>query len=168
MRYSIKIAKERFGKKSIIAAENGVWQGEFSKQIYKNLNIEKLFLIDSWRLQYRKEALEALSKTIYNMNYDNVYIMKMSSEMASKILNIEFDFVYLDNIHEPNYVFKEMNWWFKKIKKGGMLAGHDYTSLKPNRVKLAVEMFTKKYSLDCSYVENNPNEEVGDWIIWKQ
>ena len=110
----------------------------------------------------------ALQKTCELMQYDNIHILRIESQMASEILNIKFDYLYLDNIHAPDYLYNELGWWWNKINDNGILAGHDYSSKKPKRVKAGLEKFCKKYNLNYKSIENNPGEEVGDWVIIKR
>ena len=167
MRYSLQLAKEKFKNKKVTVAEVGVMCGNYSKELYKNLTIKQLYLIDSWDLKYNKNAFDNLKTTCQVMDLKNVYILKMESQLATQILNLKFDYVYLDNIHSAGYLYKEMGWWWPLINKGGILAGHDYTSKKPTRVKAGVELFCKKRNLVYEFSELNKNEKVGDWAIRK-
>jgi glycosyltransferase involved in cell wall biosynthesis len=44
------------------------------------------------------------------------------------------DFVYIDGNHQLKYVVEDIVEWTKKIKKGGIIAGHDYIYTNPRTV----------------------------------
>ncbi len=43
------------------------------------------------------------------------------------------DFVYIDANHEYDYVKQDITEWTKKVKPGGIVAGHDYIRLRQPR-----------------------------------
>jgi len=67
--------------------------------------------------------------------------------------NRSLDFVFIDASHEYDDVKKDILSWYPKIKKGGIIAGHDFTTFEG--VKQAVhELIIDKgmnYSLNNSY-----------------
>jgi hypothetical protein len=68
---------------------------------------------------------------------------------AAKMFEDEyFDFVYVDANHTYDGVTADLEAWYPKVRKGGMIAGHDYfnkiTDSYEMRVKEAVEDFANK------------------------
>ena len=53
----------------------------------------------------------------------------------------ELDFVFLDAAHDYQSVLADLQAWWPRIKKGGVLAGHDYDGAMFPGVKRAVEAF---------------------------
>ena len=49
-----------------------------------------------------------------------------SCDAASLFENESVDFVFIDGNHWYDYVKKDIEAWLPKIKKGGMISGHDY------------------------------------------
>jgi predicted O-methyltransferase YrrM len=78
-----------------------------------------------------------------------------SSAAASLFENESLDFVFIDGNHWYDYVKKDIEAWLPKIKKGGIVSGHDYQE---KGVSTAVEeifghsaqVFEK--SISCWYV----------------
>lgn len=62
-------------------------------------------------------------------DFINVTKIKERSVNASFIFqNGFFDLVYVDAAHDYKSVKEDIEHWIPKIKKGGILAGHDYSS----------------------------------------
>ena len=53
-------------------------------------------------------------------------VTKFSQEAVLSFPDQSLDFVYIDGNHEFYYVAADIHFWSKKIKKGGIIAGHDY------------------------------------------
>jgi len=57
----------------------------------------------------------------------NVSYMKMKSVEASKHFNnSSIDFVFIDGDHSYLGCYMDIACWYKKVKPGGLIAGHDY------------------------------------------
>jgi hypothetical protein len=60
----------------------------------------------------------------------NIKKMKMFSIEASPLFEPEsLDAVYIDGYHFYKAVLEDIDVWYPKIKKGGILCGHDFTSV---------------------------------------
>lgn len=148
------------------AAEVGVQAGVFSKVMLDNWRGEKLYLIDAWRQFYtgyedfgnvnpdgQLHHLAETFKATY-FHFDRAVIIKELSEPAADLFNDRsLDFVYIDAAHDDVNVRNDLHAWFRKVKVGGIFAGHDYydgfVHLKndkvdvhvPNNVKSVVDKF---------------------------
>ena len=138
---------KRLPKKSkIIGAEIGVFKGKMSYQMLKRLPGLTLFMIDRWEPYSKKEQDDDLSATMahYNAEYwkgcrakvekmaakfgDRAQIIISDSvEAASRFGNGTFDYAFVDAGHGPIAAAKDLCAWLPKIKKGGLLCGHDIT-----------------------------------------
>lgn len=140
-------------------AEIGVWQGDFAKTILSNWS-GHLTLVDPWKhlddyidsSNVSNESHEInYNKTIEKLNeFSNRYsIIRDLSVNAVKLFNDEyFDFVYIDANHSYESCYEDISLWIKKIKKGGLICGHDYTNKHTRHtvfgVKDAVKNFFQK------------------------
>lgn len=52
----------------------------------------------------------------------------LSSEAAQLFASGSVDFVFIDGDHRYEYVKEDITLWLPKIKKGGIIAGHDYNN----------------------------------------
>lgn len=130
-RPSILFMKKYFNQKFINGAEIGVDKGKNAKNILKELNIKKLYLIDAW-FNYKEIQSNRPQKDNFKLvlkefkNNEKVVIIKdFSKNAVKKILDNSLDFVYIDANHTYKYVYQDIKLWYPKIKKGGIIAGHD-------------------------------------------
>jgi hypothetical protein len=65
-------------------------------------------------------AKEKLSK------YNCTLVREFSLEAAKQFPDGFFDFVYIDANHELPWVIQDLYAWIPKVKKGGVISGHDY------------------------------------------
>jgi predicted O-methyltransferase YrrM len=78
--------------------------------------------------------------------------IRMSSVEASNLYeNESLDFVFIDAGHEYEDVKNDIITWLPKIKKGGILAGHDFNNDSPGVVRAVKEILpnAKHTSLIC-------------------
>ena len=170
-RPSLEFVKNKFGNKPLIGAEIGTFQGENAKYILEDLNIKKLYLIDPWedyqgykdyeKGGQKKNLNKALKKTLKRIkNYkEKVKLIKKFSSDAVKDIKEKLDFIYIDGNHDYKFVKEDMENYYKKLKKGGVLAGHDIPL--PGVTKAFVEFVSK-------IKNSNPHIEHRDWWIVKE
>ena len=139
-----KFFKERGYK---VGAEIGVYKGEFTELFcQEGLNI---FAIDPWTVYYlepkqkRHDALYEHTK-LRLAKYSNCTIIRKSSmEALSDFEDGSLDFVYIDGDHSYKTCMEDITEWSKKVKKGGVVSGHDYSGASSAEVKLAVDDYVK-------------------------
>ena len=122
-----------------ICSEIGVFDGGNARQLLC-CRPSVLYLIDTWKHEPSQppswaNPSDAKFEEVYLsvkqefLKYGNVRIVREDScKAAERFANYWFDFVYIDTLHERDQCLRELNTWSKKIKPGGWLCGHDYTS----------------------------------------
>lgn len=117
--------------------EVGTFKGEFSKLILNGWN-GKLYMVDVWRAlndeEYNdssnhKNHIDAYSETIKNVEgfEDRAFMLRMSSKEASELFDDgSLDFVNIDANHKYQFVKEDIEYWYLKVKVGGLVMGHDY------------------------------------------
>ncbi len=118
--------------KNGIAAEIGVMTGDNVNRIIEGANPKKLYLIDCWEKsdEYDLWNMEELYKSVKSQygNKEGITIIKEYSVPASKTFdNHYFDWFYIDASHEYHNVKLDLAHWLPKVKKGGFIAGDDFT-----------------------------------------
>lgn len=149
-RASIEYAKTKFksNKDGLIVAEVGVWKGENAKNMLENLNIKKLYLIDPYiewfdktSIIYSQDEITKAEKKAHELlkDYeDKVEWVRQFSSIAKNMIP-DCDLVYIDGDHEYDFVLRDMENYYEKLKPGGLLCGDDYRSNKPGVVKAVDE-----------------------------
>ena len=145
-----------------VGAEIGVRKGDFSEVICKAGL--KLYGIDPWRVYadyvdpYSQQKMDAAKAIVIARmkGYDFVPIQKTSMEAVKDFGDGSLDFVYIDGNHSFKYVVEDIWEWSKKVKKGGIISGHDYLYLsrEPHAldVKYVLDAYTRASKLPKWYV----------------
>lgn len=157
-----------------VGAEVGVEKGIYSEVLCKNNPEGKLFAVDAWTA-YRgyvdhksQEKLNGFMETAKNRleKYNCEIIRGFSVDVAKQFEDNSLDYVYLDANHEFRYVVDDLFTWSKKVKAGGIIAGHDYIrSTKftcAMHVVEAVHAFVSCYRIDPLFVLGAKNKEEGE------
>ena len=119
-----------------VGAEIGVLKGDFTKK-FCDVGI-KMYGIDPWRargnrLQRRQDSLYRYTLRHLKEHIDSglcEIIKKTSMEAVENFEDESLDFVYIDGNHNFRYVAEDLFEWTKKVKKGGVISGHDYAFIK--------------------------------------
>lgn len=122
-----------------ICVEIGVFKGEYSKKILEQ-NPKKLYMIDIWEpveknyddLTNNKNHPDAYSEALKIAKlYSNktITIKKDSIEAALNFKDESIDFLYIDANHAYDFIKKDIEIWYPKVKKGGIFGGHDYLKI---------------------------------------
>jgi len=127
-RGSILFAKDHFkNRDNLVIAEIGVQCGLNAEYIWNELHPKLLVLIDSW---------DASGGQMNNLNFvetwhrlhgkrEIIFIKGWSSDV-SRILGLQFDFIYIDGDHAEVMVRGDILSWLPKVKSGGLIGGHDF------------------------------------------
>lgn len=146
-------------------AEIGVYKGQFSEQFCK-VGL-KLYAIDPWQIykdygnprgQKRLDFQYEHTKRVL-APYTNCKIIRETSiEAVSHFADESLDFVYIDGNHQFRYVADDISEWSKKVKRGGIVSGHDYIYTNPRtqagicHVIYVVNAYTQAYKIPSWYL----------------
>jgi len=119
--------------------EIGVFKGQFSKDILSRWG-GTLYMVDVWRplgKEYEDASNHSVHVNAYSEAMENIkgleeraIMIRTESAKASEIFADEsLDFVYIDGNHAYDFVVEDIKSWFPKLKKGGILSGHDYIDI---------------------------------------
>jgi hypothetical protein len=113
-----KLFQEHF--KTGKGAEIGVQNGFNSQQIFKHWQ-GLIFLVDKWDNPNELKHCVALLK-------DNLYhiLIGDSVKESESLPGRSLDWVYIDAGHSYAEVKADFEAWFPKVRKGGIVSGHDY------------------------------------------
>lgn len=122
-----------------IFVELGVWKGHsisYLAKLLKNKKDIKVYAVDIFEKWDKNESVKEDVKhinQIYNTNLKNAGVREIISDIksiswdaADLFKDNSIDFVFIDADHSYESVTKDINNWLPKIKKGGIISGHDY------------------------------------------
>lgn len=121
-----------------VAVEIGVYTGTFSLALLKRWRGKRLWLVDPWR--YQADYLDswnagdaamarrlAIAQRRLAGHSRRVGWIRKRSDRASRLFRrCSLDFVYIDANHAYLHAKQDISLWYPKVRRGGILAGHDY------------------------------------------
>src|SRR6266496_4362330 len=125
----IQMLREREAK---LGVEVGTDHGVYAKQLCEGIPELFLYCIDPWTAY-----IEGNEVKYFNDN--------------------SLDFVFIDGNHSYDYVLEDITEWTKKVKPGGIIAGHDYKLDAINKYGV-IEAVNK-------YVKDN---HIAPWFIMQK
>lgn len=168
-RPALKILK---GWKEIVGVEIGVQYGYNAFQILSKYDIKTLYLIDPYipfpsvstkseqigtafvgsepdkNEHLRIEKVAYVNLTQYKDKV--IWINKFSWDVVDLVPD-NLDFVYIDGDHRKVAVERDIRLYYKKVRVGGLIAGHDYMNkTQPGLVAAVNEFFKGKEEIQSS------------------
>lgn len=117
-------------------AEIGVETGITADHILKSCKVESYFAVDP-----------CMNEPFFHSCFGKeISFFKMTSAEASVFIKDGcLDLVFIDGDHTYSFVKQDIQLWLPKVRKGGIISGHDYNDCGWTGVKQAVdEAFTSK------------------------
>ena len=161
----------------MVAVEIGVAEGNSSVD-FLNAGLDKLYSIDNWKTIEGQKGDGGHNQKWHDANFEqavsrlnsfgdkSVILRGMSNEMAKEIPDNSVGLLYLDGDHSDNGVMNDLNNYYSKVMKGGVIAGHDF--LQPHYgVKDAVEEFCRNHDYEVHIIPENKDEDAGFYFIKK-
>jgi hypothetical protein len=160
--------------------EVGVLNGENADNILNWWDGERLYLVDPFgTVNHDKyidrcaeaDMVQAARRTmeVSNNHFPRAPILMLTSMQAVTLFDDgSLDFVYLDAQHHKEAVKEDINYWWPKIKNGGILAGHDYKNdIRPGVFVCEVKEVVDQFCLDHKLELTVTKEDVPSWIVRK-
>jgi hypothetical protein len=143
------------------AVEVGTHQGVFASEFMRRFR-GTISLVDPWEGftegfdTYYPASDESSRSRDYDMHlamvamdqfYGRYSVFRMTSEEAvTNFADESVGIVYIDALHEYEDVKKDIELWYPKVQRGGIISGHDFDAELPGVVR-AVEEFRKSSGL---------------------
>lgn len=166
----------------IVGCEVGVEKGKNAQAMFEAIPNLKLYAVDPykqhtrcseeataylrhWDENYLKAVKRQAQKRLQDKNV--VFIEKFSEDAVKDIPYNSLDFVYIDGDHSYDSVMLDIIFWGRKVRKGGIVSGHDYfyDNNKPGRqakVTQAVDDYTKVHGVDFFITNEGKYTKKGD------
>ena len=158
--------------------EIGVRNGEHLRELLIP-SVREVIAVDIWKETgvrsendecYSQLELDQQCSLVAAMDF-RIIIDRCSSAIAAEhYLNSYFDFVYIDADHTESAVSMDLRAWWPKVRRGGVLAGHDFYDVS-TRCKDGAELtFGVVAAVNRFVAENDLQlylDSEGDWFIYK-
>lgn len=162
-------------------AEIGACFGRYSEILCQNIPGLKLIAIDNWNSVENTRREKALGQSGEEETkkklapYDAVVIKKNSLDTLEDVPDESLDFVFIDADHHYQAVKNDIVEWSKKVRKNGIVSGHDYYVFKSgNRGVIdAVDEFVKEHGYLLETTTRDKENPVRDdrppcWYFFKK
>ena len=136
-----------------VLVELGAWKGRSSafwvvEAKNKSEDIQ-IHIVDTWLGS--PEHTEEMTKNLYEKFLENMKPLeglymahRMTTDEAAGLFHDgSLDGVFIDADHTYEAVKKDIENWMPKIRKGGILAGHDYNNVWPGVIRAVNELLGK-------------------------
>lgn len=150
-----------------IGAEIGVAEGAYSLILCQEIPGLKLYCVDPWDTMtgifhdHRARQSERVRKLL--ADYDAELIKKFSLDALADIEDNSLDFVYIDAGHHFDDVIRDIVGWTRKVRKGGIVSGHDYKPADKHLVATAVDAYVKAHTLSLNTTTDS-SEPISWWF----
>ena len=156
-------ALDKLGTKGKIC-EVGVEAGTHALAMYKLLKPEMMFMVDHYEPYQLLNGPRMRGVNTSNKKWEvesrfkgiaNAKLIEEPSLKVARRFNNKLDYVYIDASHNYEDVLDDLDAWWRTVKQGGILAGHDWDA-KIFGVRKAVEEWAAKmckevYSKGCDW-----------------
>lgn len=147
-------------------AEIGVDEGKFSRLIHSINKPDCFHLIDIWGTDRFHDGKYESVKSFFSEQIEDRSVQihkKLSIDAFADFEDEYFDWIYIDTDHSYNTTRDELRLYAPKMKKGGIMAGHDY--VKGNWITTyrygvieAVHEFCVQFNWELIYLTIEPTE----------
>ena len=164
-------------------AEIGVWKGAFTEAFCKASPNLHMLAVDPWvsypawldtknemPLEQAQRSMDnAYAEALQRLTPLNCTIVrKFSADAAAEVPDRSLDLVYVDANHVESAVYEDLTLWAPKVKRGGIVAGHDYRAFvnKPTiHVIEAVQAYTKEHRIDPWFTLTGDKTPSFLWVV---
>jgi hypothetical protein len=156
-------------------AEIGVDVGGNSAHLLDTIPGLKLLSVDSWtRYMGHRRHRQSMYDHKYKIAKENLapypnstVIRGYSVDVAKTIPDESLDFVFIDAGHDFLNVTTDIASWSPKVRKGGMVSGHDYTYHIPAQrcdVVYVVKAWTEAWKIPHWFVVERMSDKKAIWF----
>jgi len=156
-----ELARRLPADRPVVGAEIGVWKGDMAKRMLARCPNLTLYMVDSWtafepgtrsygsfstkHVASQESMDKCLAKARETTAFagSRAFIVKSDSVAAAEgFADGALDFVFIDARHTYEGCRQDIEAWYPKVKRGGLVCGHDYAHPDPQfEVTRAVDEF---------------------------
>lgn len=169
-----------------IGCEVGLFRGRNAVSMFRAIPELKLYGVEPYADQPYSTRPKTQERYAYNkMRADQrlegrnaIMIEKFSEDAVKDIPYDSLDFIYIDGDHSYDYVMLDIILWSRKVRKGGIVSGHDYEvpgglKRKPDvNIQQAVDNYISMHKISPWYLtdkttKRNHSDRCPSWFFVK-
>ena len=145
-----------FGEMGFVkGAEIGVAGGRYSLTLCQHVPGLKLTCVDPWarypgnpRAHRTEKQERCYQEARTRLSPYGAHIVRAKSmEYVNEVEDRSLDFVYIDGNHCFDFVMQDLIEWGKKVRRGGIISGHDYYRFRWAGVVDAVDVYVRAHQV---------------------
>lgn len=158
------------------AADVGVATGRTALESLR-WGFKTVYLVDLWARitgeemdqvevdPHHEEVFAECMETLRGYDDRIVVLRGWSHEMASQVADESLDFVYLDASHGYEFVKRDLECWYPKLRSGvgTIMSGHDYSNSELG-VKQAVDEFAARLGAKVHVLPGGGEKDASFWF----
>lgn len=161
--------------------EVGVADASYSETILNQWEGRRLHLVDLWSVDPRNRDQSQVPDQLQQSRRiaaeqkmarfgDRVCMHASASvDAAQRFKDESLDFVYLDADHSEEAVLEDIQAWLPKVRRGGLIAGHDFLDGTTSVCHFAVRTAIAKWEQHAGYqVASTAEAEFASWYCFKK
>ncbi len=158
------------------AVEIGVAEGRNAEVLISQPSITKLYLIDAWtRLDqpgdggntqswHENNFVEAQQRVSKHKD-KAVFLKGMSSQMIQSIPDDSLVLAYIDGDHAYEGALRDLRAIYPKVKKGGIISGHDYLNMAYGVHRAVTEFLESRAHIHLHVIEEDEDAMASFWFV---
>ena len=156
-----------------LGAEVGVAEGRYSKMMCDHNPGVHLLCVDPWIRYQGNPRSHPQSEHDRNIGiarrilepFDAEIVQAFSMDAVRDVPFESLDFVYIDAHHGFDFVMQDIIEWGKRVRKGGIISGHDYYNFRWAGVMTAVDAYVLAHGVKEWFLTNEKKEK--SWFFVK-
>ena len=156
--WALKLLNEQKPKGRVTFIELGLWKGDFSQLMLDSNSRFYGIGIDPYH-EYgtgsRKQGVWDRVFTRVRSKFEpygkRFRLIRKPSQEAIRSITRKVDLVFIDGDHDVDAAYEDIRLYEKKVKRGGILSGHDYVHRVSPAVDAYVETFGRNLFVDTSF-----------------
>ena len=135
-------------KGRVVGVEVGLWKADFAKLILDSDPRVYWYGVDPYfeygKMKRKQPEWDAIYERVMNKMKPFGKRFKMVRKPSSEGFNFipkKVDFVFIDGNHDEDFVYEDLRLYEPRVRKGGIISGHDYS----HRVYMAVDRYVEEY-----------------------
>jgi len=160
----------------LMRVEIGTYKGKYAEVLCNAIEGLDLTAVDAWKVYagYKDYGVTDLEDEAYRQTLERAkatgfkIIKAWSLDAVKEFENESLDFVFIDGNHDFRHCTEDVDEWSKKVKKGGIVSGHDFfrNHKKEFGVKEAVTGWCEAYDIKPLFVI--AHDQCPSWFYIKQ